>query len=515
MAVARTLSLARLLCLSLVFLSFFAARSAASPWIVTANYEELVTVQSAYTDYDYDYTEPAETYTDILTVVSPSGAAISTATITQTDEYSEDLMTIVEVLYPYNSAATQTTTADDYYATATADENLYTIYVVNLTYTAPTNCASSWAYATAVELDPPYEVQDALVPTSVSTSYSTDNSYPFQPTVITEVYAYLAPSQVPSTSISILSAEYSPYPSCYNPASDATDSGDDSSSSSSSSDSSSSSSPYCGYYFCDSSDQPSWINDSSYYGISPLAIILISVLGWTFVVFVVGLFESYFHFQRLMKGWQSRRGLPITWLLWIFPVTFLVCLAFTRRGFQARSEEDAQELQQKWKETGFWAKKKLWLRHGFAFSYPATLGPAPPRVGRPSKTIPTQPLLQVTPPASDAGGVSRQPTPRTSDGDADVENAAVAAAPAPAPAPVDTEMSGGISQQSLAVPSPRQARSSRVTFAEDEISEAPASPSSPPLPPLPPLPSLSNIPDTTRNPEVDEATEKPKSEKGE
>lgn len=280
MAVAIPLSFPRLLCLSILSSSLLAPFSAASPWIVTANYEELVTVISGYTDYYDEYTEPAETYTEIISVASPSGAAISTATITQTDEYSEDLMTIVEILYPYESATP--TATDSSYATSTGYDNIYTNFYVNFAYTAPTACSSTWSYTTAVEVDPPYEIDDALVPTSVSTSYYTDNSSPFQPTVITEVYAFLNPTQVPASSLSYLSSAYAPYPSCYNPDSGYSSSGSSGNSGGSSSSSGSSSgSVTCNYYFCSSDEEPSWINDSSVYGISPLAIILITVLGWT------------------------------------------------------------------------------------------------------------------------------------------------------------------------------------------------------------------------------------------
>lgn len=392
-----------------VYFSFCVSLAAAAPWIVTEYYEEIVTVEPAYTDYEYEYTYtyPPETLTGIQTLASPTGSPLSTAIITNSvdSEYGDDSQgyeyTVVQVLYPYQSAAAIPTT--DVYG---YEDSPYTSYVVALAYTAPTECSSSWTYTTAVPVYPAIAVK----PTSVSTSFYTDNSVPFQPSTVTEVYAYVDPTQVPASSLSLLSESYSPYPSCYNP--DPTASA--SSSSSSASSGSSSSSPYQGTYYCDEYDcsETSWINDSSDYGISPLAIILIIVLGWTFVIFVAGLFENYFHFQRLMKGWQARRGLPVSWWFWIFPVTWLVFLGFSRKGFQARTVEDAQVLREKWDEMGFWKKKGLWLRHGFGTGYPKMLllgenGLAPPRVGRPSSStkrlpVATQPLLQVSPPESAA-----------------------------------------------------------------------------------------------------------------
>lgn len=476
MTAAALLSLRRQWCLSLAIACLFPILSAASPWIVTANYEEVVTVIPGYTDYAYGYTEPAETYSDIVAVTSPSGSAISTTTITGIDKYLSQTYTIVEVLYPYNPTATSTSAA---YATATTDDYNYpyTNYVVNLAYTAPTSCSTTWTYTTAVAVDPPSEIEDALVPTSVSTSYSVNNRTPFNPTTYTEVYAYIDPTQVPSSSLSMLRYEYAPYPSCYKPSSDDSISGDSSSSSSSSPSSSSSGTYSCGNYYCSSDDDSySWINDPSYYGISPLAIILITVLVWSFVIFVAGLFESYFYFQRLMKGWQARRGLPITWWFWIFPVTVIICLGFSRRGFQARNEEDARELRQKWEDMGFWKRKRLWLQYGFTWGYPSILGHAPPRVGRPSKARATQPLLQVSPPASETGGISHQPTPRTSNGDDDVEAAAVVASTSQQSQAV---MSGGLSSQTLQVPSSVPNKPQRVPDRpvepipeQDEITEA-------------------------------------------
>jgi hypothetical protein len=382
--------------LSLLFLFFFwASFTTAAPWIVTEYYEETVTVVS---DYYEEYPGTAETYTEIQTIASPTGLApLATATITNTGDdseygYSSDSATIVQVLYPFQSFAAVPSSYG-------YEDSVYTNYVVALAFTAPTQCSASWTYTTDVSVSPPV----AIKPTSMSTSLYVDNSEPFQPTTVTEVYAYVDPTQVPASRLSMLMENYSPYPSCYNP--DPT--GPASSSSSSSSSSSTSEPSYCGYYYCNDDSDGSWINDSYYYGISPLAIILITVLGWTFIIFIAGLFENYFHFQRLMRGWQARRGLPITWWFWIFPVSLLVCLGFSRKGFQARTVEDAEVLREKWEETGFWKKKGLWLRHGFGTGYPSVLllgGPAPPRVGRPlsKKPVATQPLLQVSPPGSTA-----------------------------------------------------------------------------------------------------------------
>lgn len=172
---------------------------------------------------------------------------------------------------------------------------------------------------------------------------------------------------------------------------------------------------YGGYY--DDGDDNSWLYDSYWYGISPLAIILIVVLGWFGLIFIIGLIESYFQFQRLMKGWQARRGLPISWCL-LAPIASCILLCFSRRGFQARTEDEAEELKRKWDEMGFWKKIGLWLRYGFRWDYPPMLGPAPPKIRRSAskRPIPVTPLLQVSPPGSET---PQQSAPPSSGGDPD------------------------------------------------------------------------------------------------
>lgn len=426
---------------SLFLLSFlsFLCFAAAAPWIVTEYYEEIVTV---YSDI---YDNSRATVTNIQAIASATGVALSTATLTNSEAgaygYEYDTVTEVQILYPSGAAIPTSASSFSSYAYDGYEESQYTSYVVALTFTAPAECTSSWAYTTAVPVYPPIPVK----PTLASTSLYTDNSEPFRPSTMTAVYAYVDPTQVPASSLSALSESYSPY-GCYYPEPTASSSSSSSPLSSGSGSGSSSGTTYCDIYDCNES---SWINDTSVYGISPLAIILITVLGWTFVIFVAGLFENYFHFQRLMKGWQARRGLPITWWFWIFPVSCLVCLGFSRKGFQARTVEDAQVLRERWEEMGFWKKKRLWLRHGFSTGYPSMLllgGSAPPRVGRPSpkpmQSAQVQPLLHVSPP--DSAVPSEVPSARGS-GDGSGDNNGDRAG-------VEPEMSG-VLPSTLQVPS--------------------------------------------------------------
>jgi hypothetical protein len=376
----------------------------AAPWIVTSYYELDLYTAEGYTDTDFGITYSATIESQIVEITpTASVSPLTTSTIViSNDEYDGGPITVVEVLFPsVPAAAAATTTTMEAVATST---RVYTSYYVNLVYTAPASCSTSWVSTTAVPVDVPYEIEGAIKPTSVSTSYSTDNSQPFQPVTITQAMAYIAPSQLPSSSLSELSSQYGPYTiydgsvpcSYYSSGSGSSSSGDSSSSNDG------------GYYY---GDNTYWLYDS-YYGISPLGIILICVLGWFGLFLIIGLIENYFQFQRLMKGWQARRGLPISWCM-LAPIVSCILLAFSRKGFQARTEDEAKEMKTKWDETGFWKKVGLWLQWGFRWKYPPMLpGPAPARVGRPSKRpVPVTPLLRVSPPPS-----AESQTPRPSIG---------------------------------------------------------------------------------------------------
>ncbi|GIK05104.1 hypothetical protein Aspvir_009203 [Aspergillus viridinutans] len=358
----------------LVFLSLILHQIScafAAPWIVTKVYEQDVST------YDYGYKTTTRTRIDEITpTASPMPAALSTKTYITSDSY-DDAVTIVQVLYPSGAGIESTYNY--------RDSNIITQYYVNMVYTAPTSCSSQWTLTTAVPVYVPNAIEDALLATSMSTSYSVDDSQPFQPTTYTNALAFIDPTQVPASSLSRLSNSYKPYTmyqeyGCYD----------------SSSSSSSSSSYYGG------SDGGNWLYDSSYYGvISPLGILLISLLGWFGVWFIIGLIENWFQFRRLMRGWQARRGFPISWCM-LAPIVSCLLLLFCRKGFQARTSEEAQVLKEKWQQMGSWRKVGLWLRWGFGFSYPPMLGPAPVKVGRPSKrpVAATAPLLIESPPRS-------------------------------------------------------------------------------------------------------------------
>ncbi|KAJ5709833.1 hypothetical protein N7493_009425 [Penicillium malachiteum] len=346
----------------------------AAPWIVTEDYEQVIVTEYAYNDY-YETGDPtiSTSIEQILPTVTSLPEALST--ITSIDDYSS--VTIVQKLYPTN-VGTPVPYDYGYYGYDYGDEEdgyHMTVYVVNITYTAPTACSSDWTSTTPVPVYPPYAIMDALPTTAMSTSLSVDNSEPFQPTTYTYDYIWVASSQIPSSSLSYLSEEYYPTDMYYSCGAYPT--------STSTSDSSDCEYGYCNYYpyYWDESDN--WWFDSYDMGISPFALVMTLTFGWIGIWLIAGFIEAWVRFRRLMLGWQTRRGIPVCWALTILPLTLLLLIWF-RKGHRARSEEDAAELRKQWDGLGFWKKLKLYFVWGFRFKYPTILGEAPPRVN-PSK----------------------------------------------------------------------------------------------------------------------------------
>ncbi|KAJ6115165.1 hypothetical protein N7486_000943 [Penicillium sp. IBT 16267x] len=368
MAPSRSFSYFLSLVLTFNFLSF----ALAAPWIVTEAYEQVRVTEYPYNDY-YETGIPTVTTSieEISLTATPLPEAIST--ITSVDSYSS--VTIIQKLYP-TSVGTPVYNYYNYYNTDSS--NHVTVYVVNITYSAPTACSTQWTTATPVTVNPPYAIADLLPTTAMSTSLYVDNSEPFSPTTYTYDYIWLEPTQIPSQSMSYLSSAYAPATmydeSCYY-----------SSSGSGSSSSSSSGSSYCEYCNYNGYDyyDGSWYFDPYWMGISPFALTMILLFGWIGIFLIAGFVEAWVRFRRLMLGWQTRRGLPLCWAFTVMPFSFLLIIAF-RKGFRARSETEAVALREQWDGLGFWKKLKLFFVWGFRYKYPPILGEAPPRV-KPSK----------------------------------------------------------------------------------------------------------------------------------
>lgn len=84
-------------------------------------------------------------------------------------------------------------------------------------------------------------------------------------------------------------------------------------------------------------------------------------------LFILGIFESYFWFRRLMLGKGCLRFGTVSWIclsLWV--------ACFTRSQSR-RSPEDQKLLRENWKKTSFGTALKLWLKWGFKHRYPVPI----------------------------------------------------------------------------------------------------------------------------------------------
>ncbi|KAJ5834236.1 hypothetical protein N7447_000262 [Penicillium robsamsonii] len=392
----------------ILFLSFVLTPFVqAAPWIVTDVYEQKVT-----TNY-YDEV------TTVVQQISPTATLPSEAlsTITSTDTIYD--YTVIQKLYP-TGYGVERGSYYDYHDGVDSDGNyLSTIYKVNLTYSAPTACSTQWTTTTGVTITPPYEIATLLPRDNVETSTSVDNGKAFQPTTYIYEIVFVEPTQLPKSSLSTLKLYHAPtsvytgagceytgltshygYSDDYNTGETASGSGYTSSN-------------YYDYY-----DDDNWFTSARWsgIGISYLAITLICVLGWVGIVFILGMIEAWVRFRRLMTGWQTRRGLPLFWAFIWLPLSLFFLCCF-RKGYRARSKEDAEILQKRWDAMGFWTKIRLFFAWGFRFKYPTVLGPAPALVRASKRPTESGPRL-LDPPAaemSQAPGLAQPyPAPQVS-----------------------------------------------------------------------------------------------------
>ncbi|KAJ5385371.1 hypothetical protein N7517_003282 [Penicillium concentricum] len=357
----------------ILFLSFVLSPFVqAAPWIVTDVYEQKPT-----TNY-YDEV------TTVVQQISPTATLPSEAlsTITSTDTVYD--YTIVQKLYP-TGYGKEHGLYDDYSNGVDGDGNyLSTMYMVNLTYSAPTACSTQWTTTTGVTIVPPYEIATLLPRDNVETSTSVDNSQAFQPTTYIIEIVFVEPTQLPKISLNSLKlyntptsvysgagCEYTGFTSHYGYS-------DDYNTGETASESGYTNSDYSGSNYYDYYDDGNWFTSARWsgIGISYLAITLICVLGWIGLVFIFGMIEAWVRFRRLMTGWQTRRGLPLFWAFIFLPFSLFFLCCF-RKGYRARSREDAEILKQRWDAMGFWTKIRLYFVWGFRFKYPTVLGPAP------------------------------------------------------------------------------------------------------------------------------------------
>ncbi|PWY67074.1 hypothetical protein BO94DRAFT_540503 [Aspergillus sclerotioniger CBS 115572] len=404
------LSLSFLLLPSLLFLTQLSSFVSAAPWIVTEDFQEVITTETYY-----HQTITTTLVEQITPTASSIPEAISTATSTGTSNYdyyyydnSKDV-TIVQQLYPtgVGSVVDEYDYGYGYYDDDDDDAYHSTVFAVNITYTAPTGCSSQWTRTSAVRVTPPSKVQDLLPRTAVTTSFSVDSSRPFQPTTYTIDIVYVDPTQVPSSTLSSLST-YNRPTSLYTGAG-CTYTGPSGGNTNPGNYGYPTYGSNGGYTYYDYGyGEESWFLDSYPMGISPLALTLILSIGWIGLFLILGFIEAWVRFRRLMLGWQTRRGLPVCWSLTIMPITLLL-LCFFRKGYRSRSQADGEVLRKRWNAMSFWTKLRLYFVWGFRFKYPPMLGPAPARVktSKQPEKHPGPRLLEPSP-ASSVAPQSRQ-----------------------------------------------------------------------------------------------------------
>ncbi|KAL5410923.1 hypothetical protein PMIN03_005164 [Paraphaeosphaeria minitans] len=334
------------------------AQSNSAFWTFTTRYQDCTYADSGiYSDYTYSSTC---TIKDSVTpTVEPY--EISTPTSDSYDYYygSSDLK-----MYTAWYTAGAVPDSDlkptyDYDATTTRARSTSTYYDFSMlvTYTAPADCPTSFTFTTNASVNVPTQVLHSVTPYAVDTSIPVPTaraSYIYEtwylsggeaPFTSTEDYYYTEYIEQCSTPYQYRSySSYSYTRSRYTYPTDSVSGGSNGNSGDSYR------WDYCYYYGC--TNPRLWI------------IIIAAVIPG---IFVLGFFESYFWFRRLMLGKGCLRFGTISWIcisLWV--------ACFTRSQSR-RSPEDQQLLRQKWQETSFGTAIKLWFKWGFRHRYPVPL----------------------------------------------------------------------------------------------------------------------------------------------
>lgn len=182
-----------------IFLSQFPSANAAFWTVTRTSVFSVSTITNDDGGFRYSYTD----LYPIRSGATPTKSALTTSTYTNT----EDDIEFAIITYPTGAVAdsdiVKTTTAPR----TGASHMTMTHYFVDVVYTAPISCTSSFNFSTAIRVSPPYAVTDQLIPASVvtttaSTTYS--NGYAED-----NVYVYLPSSAYPlKTATEMYYSEY-------------------------------------------------------------------------------------------------------------------------------------------------------------------------------------------------------------------------------------------------------------------------------------------------------------------
>ena len=350
----------------------------ATKWTITS-----YVVQASYTTVYSD--EPTETYSGTsfvyLTSVSPKPTAKPYSSTTSTYTYRD--AKYITYYLPLGAVPQAVL------ASATASSSGITIYdfYQDIVYTAPSSCPTQFTFSTTTLVHVPSGAEDQVTPTSTITKDLGDGDV--------AITGYLPSGAVPIPSASTTSDYYySAYIArCSNPTS-------------------------VGYGYRTSHTYPNYYPtstyrsgggssyDYSYYrddclgSLCPYWLIYIIIFCTVIpLLFLAGLFESYFWFSRFMKGRNAFRGVPLFWAcitLWL-----LICV---RRKPHMGSNEQRQRLEKQWAEMGTGKRLRLWVKYGFRHK-------SPPEYENIANERPPQPYYSQQGPAAPPYSPSQQGQP--------------------------------------------------------------------------------------------------------
>ncbi|MCJ1280139.1 hypothetical protein MMC21_007966 [Puttea exsequens] len=303
-------------------------------------------VQGTYTTDDEF--EPGSSFTGTTTyyLTNPSPVPTASPYSVTTDILSLSNVTYITSYLAANAVPQAVLAA----ATASTTSSSFTVtdFFMPVEYTAPASCKPQFTYTSSTIINVPLGAETQVTPTSTTASTLLDGD------VI--ISAYLSPNAVPlETPLGTTGYIYSDYiASCSNPATTASYSFG------------SSYPTNTGYHYYSGGDDYDYYHDENCLGsLCPWWLIFIVVFCTLIpLLFIFGLFESYFWFSRFMKGRSAFRGVPFFWVaisLWT-----LICL---RRAHAAAPQQQAA-LEKQWREMGTGQRMSLWFHYGFRHKNP-------------------------------------------------------------------------------------------------------------------------------------------------
>jgi hypothetical protein len=297
------------------------------------------------------------TYTDIRTIkptVTPIAAPTSTSIY---DGRYNDL----QIVYQYYAIGAVTAESDlvperDYSASRTSTTSSSIIFSMPVTMSAPASCPTPYTVTATATVSIPSQVWDQIKPTSTvdgGASTIAGDVYSYQTWYLSAGAAPFTPSSYNSYRLYIASCSTLPSSRATNFRTTRT--------------TGSTRPTSTGRFVSGGGDNDyTYCSRYSYYGGCGT-----SLLTWIIIIatvipglFLLGFLESWFWFRRLMTGKSAMRFGTVCWVL-----ISLWVLCFTRMQ-DARSKEDQQLLQEKWKNMGSGTALKAWLKWALRHKYP-------------------------------------------------------------------------------------------------------------------------------------------------